>query len=668
MILDINSASHDELIAEINDLKAEIADLKTELDASNTSKQSKQDFLNSLQHVLEKINTGQSDRLDHVTHSDDFKELIISLNNVLEKSEKATFYLNILDSLSVPISVTDLNENWTFINKMAEKEFNIESNDALGKHCSGSEKNICNTERCGIKVLKRGETDLQFNQNNEYYNTLLSFLKDQNGDVIGHVEALVNVTEMAWVTEYMKNASAALVNNLNQAANGNFALASPLPLLYFDHDQMPTLLTEFKVFQNMFESLEKVIDTVRELLSDFEKRRIAILEGRFSYRTDSNRYQGEFGLFDQHMNELLDFIFKPIHDAIRVCGCYAIGDFTARTDPDGVAKGEWNELKKSVERIGIDVSHQIWTITKQANELSLLSEKAREGMQVGVEGTHQMLKMTQEITQNSLDGSQKIAQAVGMMGELGYSVGETATLSRQVSEGASQANEYVIVGMEQTEKSDEAMDDIAESTRMLETIIKDINVQMAEIGKIVKIISDISSQTNLLALNAAIEAARAGDAGRGFAVVASEVKALAQDSRRSAENITDMISSLQEKAKKADQATNQTSVVVQQGKIAADENLILLQKIVTSVGDIHQNVSTVADFAQKQFEVVQMATIDIAIVADKIGQSVDRVDQIAITTQETGTLITDLGNVFDEMDFIARNIRDDLTRFHVNDE
>ena len=127
---------------------------------------------------------------------------------------------------------------------------------------------------------------------------------------------------------------------------------------------------------------------------------------------------------------------------------------------------------------------------------------------------------------------------------------------------ASGIRESVLSSYQQIDSESESISDINEifdaSSVALKQIIEDMEILSSKMGnmseriaglsdtadninKFVSTITSISDQTNLLALNAAIEAARAGDAGRGFSVVADEVRALANETNKSASEVAELV-------------------------------------------------------------------------------------------------------------------------------
>ena len=79
------------------------------------------------------------------------------------------------------------------------------------------------------------------------------------------------------------------------------------------------------------------------------------------------------------------------------------------------------------------------------------------------------------------------------------------------------------------------------STNETKKVTDKLLLESGEIGKTLDIINEIAESINLLALNASIEAARAGEAGRGFAVVAQEVGHLAESTKDSLKNVSEVV-------------------------------------------------------------------------------------------------------------------------------
>ena len=174
-------------------------------------------------------------------------------------------------------------------------------------------------------------------------------------------------------------------------------------------------------------------------------------------------------------------------------------------------------------------------------------------------------------------------------------------------------------------------------TKEISTGMKNLEENSRSIESIVNAINEISEQTNLLSLNASIEAARAGDSGRGFAVVAGEIRNLATKSMESANQIQEIINSIQYQTNETAKTTQKAEqIVLTQEKALQDTINVfgninnLVENLVVELNNIKQYVASMESARNDTLDSIQ----NISAVSEESAAASEEVTATAISQSE----------------------------------
>ena len=167
------------------------------------------------------------------------------------------------------------------------------------------------------------------------------------------------------------------------------------------------------------------------------------------------------------------------------------------------------------------------------------------------------------------------------------------------------------------------------------------------------------------ALNAAIEAARAGEAGRGFAVVAAEVKSLAQDSRGSAEGISEMISGLQTLMGQASDAIDLSENAIKEGNSALSGTFDSFKSLTESVDTIKGKMEVVASASEEQAASFEEITANVSTMSKLVEETAKQALNSSATSEEALAIVGQIHDIINEINMVSATISSTMTKFTI---
>ncbi|WP_179031821.1 methyl-accepting chemotaxis protein [Paenibacillus kribbensis] len=340
------------------------------------------------------------------------------------------------------------------------------------------------------------------------------------------------------------------------------------------------------------------------------------------------------------------------------------GNLTERVNLS--SKDEFGELAQNFDQMTHALHTMVSEVNQTSSRLASSSLMIKESTEQTTESVQHVAETVMESAENAATSAEASEQTANAVEEMAKGVSTIAESASSIVDSAGHTEHDVAQGSKMISNVRAQMDRILEAVSQTASLMDELSQLSDNAKQMNSAIAAIAKQTNLLSLNASIEASRAGEAGRGFAVVAIEVRKLSEQSKESADSISQIITQMLDLIQRSTATMNgNVRNQVGEGLRISQDAEGAFANIERSTSHIVEQIQSVSAAAEEISASTEEVSATVTHLASLSRSSADSSQTTSAAAQEQMAAMEEIASSSQELSRMAQDLQALVKRFKI---